>query len=111
MPARTAPVEAPPSSLPATASTLKATGKDGGRTTDVEQTLVASFAENQRGEVLESPTMGSLKTGGGKPGQSYPAVRTGATVRRLTPNECEALMGWPQGWTIWPGNAMTVEDL
>ena len=25
-----------------------------------------------------------------------------ATVRRLTPMECERLMGWPDGWTDVP---------
>jgi len=30
--------------------------------------------ENQRGEVTTSPRAGALKTGGGKPGQGYPAV-------------------------------------
>ena len=34
----------------------------------------------------------------------------GSTVRRLTPTECERLMGWPDGWCVWPGNPMTVED-
>ena len=24
----------------------------------------------------------------------------GQSVRRLTPTECERLMGWPDGWTI-----------
>jgi site-specific DNA-cytosine methylase len=24
----------------------------------------------------------------------------GSSVRRLTPTECERLMGWPDGWTI-----------
>ncbi len=41
-----------------------------------------SFAENQRGEVLESETAGSLKTGGGKPGQGYQAVRISAVASR-----------------------------
>lgn len=27
-----------------------------------------------------------------------------ATVRRLTPMECERLMGWPDGWTDIPWN-------
>jgi len=30
--------------------------------------------ENQRGELTTSPSAGALKTGGGKPGQGYPAV-------------------------------------
>jgi DNA (cytosine-5)-methyltransferase 1 len=32
------------------------------------------------------------------------AVQHGATVRRLTPMECERLMGWPDGWTDIPWN-------
>jgi DNA (cytosine-5)-methyltransferase 1 len=36
-----------------------------------------AFHENQRGEVSESETAGSLKLGGGKPGQGYPAVAVG----------------------------------
>lgn len=60
-----------------------------------------SFAENQRGEVRESELALSLSAqGGGKPGQGYPAARIGAAVRRLTPTECERLMGWPDHWTV-----------
>ena len=92
--------------------------------------LVAqSFAENQRGEVITSDTAGSLKVGGGKLGQGYPAIAfCGDTtpkwsrdvagsmrrdqggegygvmtpamqVRRLTPTECERLQGYPDGFT------------
>lgn len=32
------------------------------------------------------------------------AVAHGPTVRRLTPLECERLMGWPDGWTDVPWN-------
>lgn len=59
-----------------------------------------AFAENQRGEIREMGTVASLATGGGKPGQGYPAARVGSTVRRLTPTECERLMGWPDHWTV-----------
>ena len=31
----------------------------------------------------------ALSTGGGKRGQGYPAIRSGMTIRRLTPTECE----------------------
>jgi DNA (cytosine-5)-methyltransferase 1 len=58
-----------------------------------------SFAENQRGEVLENDTAGTLNTGGGKPGQGYQAVRQETIVRRLTELECERLQGYPDGWT------------
>jgi DNA (cytosine-5)-methyltransferase 1 len=32
-------------------------------------------------------------------GRGTPIVTTTATVRRLTPRECERLMGWPDDWT------------
>jgi DNA (cytosine-5)-methyltransferase 1 len=58
-----------------------------------------AFAENQRGEVLETDYARQMTTGGGKPGQGYPAVRQGMAVRRLTPMECERLQGFLDGWT------------
>jgi DNA (cytosine-5)-methyltransferase 1 len=58
-----------------------------------------AFAENQRGELVTSGDMPSLKVGGGKPGQGYPAVSDGTIVRRLTPLECERLQGFPDNWT------------
>lgn len=105
-----------------------------------QSTGVVAFSENQRGEIVGTPYFRQLTTGGGKPGQGYPAVMTFAlqpddqangrgalravmtdvaptiargdhhsdrvlrvatadAVRRLTPSECERLMGWPDGWT------------
>jgi DNA (cytosine-5)-methyltransferase 1 len=86
-----------------------------------------AFSENQRAEVLETPYVRSITSGGGKPGQGYPAVlaptltaannpsrspqsteitsqveaiqQATSAVRRLTPLECERLMGWPDNWT------------
>lgn len=78
-----------------------------------------SVREDQRtGAIYEMPYMSSLNSGGGKPGQGYPAVRVAAAVpypydadgnvlqslpmarvRRLTPVECERLQGFPDGWT------------
>ena len=68
---------------------------DGGSS---RQSLIA-IHENQRGEITTSETMGALKTGGGKPGQGYPAVNHETIVRRLTELECERLQGYPDGWT------------
>jgi DNA (cytosine-5)-methyltransferase 1 len=42
--------------------------------------------ENQRGEITTSETAGSLKTGGGKPGQGYPAIVTRDIAQALTSN-------------------------
>jgi DNA (cytosine-5)-methyltransferase 1 len=63
---------------------------------------VAAFHENQRAEITMNDTAGSLKVGGGKPGQGYPAVMTNMAVRRLTPVECERLQGFPDGYTNIP---------
>jgi DNA (cytosine-5)-methyltransferase 1 len=59
------------------------------------------FAENQRGEVVESVISHQITTGGGEPGQGYGAVRQESAVRRLTPLECERLQGFPDEWTRW----------
>lgn len=90
--------------VPLVAATLTAggIGKPGvsasGRRQEDDFNLV-SFAENQRGELRESDTSLQLTTGGGKPGQGYPAIREGLAVRRLTPVECERLQGFPDDWT------------
>jgi DNA (cytosine-5)-methyltransferase 1 len=138
----------------------------------VGPSMAVSFAQNQRGELRESDIAAQLTTGGGKPGEGYPAVRIerptvrfqlgntkangsnvntegvaytldraagqgvltdtlgseiakplgsltggprttdienatyvgGPSVRRLTPTECERLMGWPDGWTAIDGD-------
>jgi DNA (cytosine-5)-methyltransferase 1 len=79
----------------------------------VQGTQCVAFHENQRGELTVNDTVGSLKVGGGKPGQGYPAVAFNITpsnsnrdysaplaVRRLTPVECERLQGFPDGYTL-----------
>jgi DNA (cytosine-5)-methyltransferase 1 len=62
-----------------------------------------AFAENSRAELRleggDGQTLAALKTGGGKAGQSYPAVASIMAVRRLTPVECERLQGFPDGYT------------
>lgn len=79
-------------------------------------TPAVAVAENQRGEVSTSDVVPSIGQGGGKPGQGYPAVMETAelAVRRLTPTECERLMGWPDGWTAegidTDGNPVTIAD-
>jgi DNA (cytosine-5)-methyltransferase 1 len=66
------------------------------------QVPAVAFAENQRSELVTSDTAGSLKVGGRKPGQGYPAVQAGMQVRRLTPRECERLQGFPDDYTLIP---------
>ena len=55
------------------APTLRAMGHSESHANAGGQIAVA-FHENQRAEVTTSDTAGSLKVGGGKPGQGYPAV-------------------------------------
>ncbi len=64
--------------------------------------VAVAFHENQRAEVTVNDTAGSLKVGGGKPGQGYPALLTAMQVRRLTPVECERLQGFPDNYTAIP---------
>jgi DNA (cytosine-5)-methyltransferase 1 len=64
---------------------------------------VIAFAENNRAEVrLENGDGGiaALNSGGGKPGQGYPAVAAASMMRRLTPRECERLQGFPDDFTL-----------
>ncbi len=69
-----------------------------------------AVSENQRAEVRETDYSRQLATGGGKPGQGYPSVRAGMTVRRLTPREFERLQGFPDDWTRWRADGREVSD-
>jgi DNA (cytosine-5)-methyltransferase 1 len=72
-----------------------------------------AISENQRGEIVLTDHMHQLTTGGGKPGQGYPAVlepQTATQVRRLTPVECERLMGWPDDHTRYRADGTEVAD-
>ena len=65
-----------------------------------------AFAENSRAEVRleggDGSVSGCLIGGGGKPGQSYPAVLDGMVVRRITPIEAERLQGFEDDYTLVP---------
>ena len=104
------------------------------------ETLVLGQTENQQGELVLSNVMRGLSSGGGKPGQGYPAVLAfdwqsggdvrlnsslerspalqagqtpailGRTVRRLTPVECERLQGFPDQWTAVPYRGKPAPD-
>jgi DNA (cytosine-5)-methyltransferase 1 len=95
--------------------TLKAEGFDGSEDgTGRGQPIVAAFAENSRAELRyedgDGGITGSLSGGGGKAGQGMPAAQVGASVRRLTPVECERLQGFPDGYTLIPWRGKRATD-
>jgi DNA (cytosine-5)-methyltransferase 1 len=94
------------------AGTLNSGGNAGGFRTEPGEHLVVAqaFSENQRGEVVLTDHAHQITTGGGKPGQGYPAALHNAQVRRLTPVECERLMGWPDDHTRWRADGSEVAD-
>jgi DNA (cytosine-5)-methyltransferase 1 len=63
---------------------------------DTRATTIIAFASNQRAEVrdLEDRAVAPSLVARGPH-----AVATTMAVRRLTPLECERLMGWPDDWT------------
>jgi DNA (cytosine-5)-methyltransferase 1 len=69
-----------------------------------------AFHQNVRSEVRITEVMGALNAGGGKPGQGYPAVQSGMSVRRLLPVECERLQGFHDGWTDVPYRGKPAAD-
>jgi DNA (cytosine-5)-methyltransferase 1 len=75
-----------------------------------ESRATVAIAENQRGELVKTDVAHALQTGGGKPGQGFAAARQGTVIRRLTPLECERLMGWPDDHTRWRSDGTEVSD-
>jgi len=61
---------------------------------------VIIFQAHQSGEVrVQKETSHTLSAFMGTGGNNTPMVSYPATVRRLTPMECERLQGFPDGWT------------
>jgi len=95
------------------APTLRAMGHSESHANAGGQAAVA-FSENSRAELRlvngDGQIAESLKVGGGKPGQSFPAVAEQWAVRRLTPMECERLQGFPDGYTAVPYRGKLAAD-
>ena len=68
-------------------------------------------SENQRAEIRLTPYSRQITSGGGKPGQGYPAALTQYGVRRLTPVECERLQGFPDDWTTGQSDSKRYKQL
>lgn len=76
-------------------------------TLDSAQQAVA-FAQNQRNEVRTMDVAGALAAEPGAKQQTY--MQQGMAVRRLTPVECERLMGFPDSYTSIPWRKKPAED-
>lgn len=76
-------------------------------TLDSAQQAVA-FAQNQRNEVRTMDVAGALAAEPGAKQQTY--IQQGMAVRRLTPVECERLMGFPDSYTSIPWRKKPAED-
>lgn len=59
------------------------------------------------GEV--APTLNAFDNGGDSRA-TVATVTPDLAVRRLTPRECERLMGWPDDWTRWTADGKEVAD-
>ncbi len=86
---------------------LKGSPTGGGRPLPaIAYEVAMAFRENTRSEVQfygeAGEVTGALTSGGGKPGQGYPAALVNMAVRRLTPVECERLQGFPDNYTNIP---------
>lgn len=78
--------------------TLRAEAKRGDNEPHIAQPIAFESTGGSWG-VNEGDTSPPIKVGTGLEIASPPAVATGLAVRRLTPLECERLMGWPDHHT------------
>jgi DNA (cytosine-5)-methyltransferase 1 len=69
-------------------------------------TVIASFDSTWSGAypMYNGDVSPPVKVGSTLGIASPPAIATDLTVRRLTPIECERLMGWPDNWTATGSN-------
>ena len=64
----------------------------------IEETRHSKGAQSQRVRGIDGVSS-TLQAGGGGMGAKTGLYKTGSRIRKLTPKECERLMGWPNDWT------------
>ena len=69
---------------------------------------VLAFTANQRDEVRLLDKAGALAAEPGMKQQTF--LSETASVRRLTPRECERLQGFPDDWTRWDADGNELPD-
>ena len=90
---------------------LNAKAGTGGNNLPLVQAFSCKDYGADAGEI--SPTLRSMgHSGSHANGGGHVAVASEMAVRRLTPTECERLMGFPDGWTNIPnGNKPTPDSV
>jgi DNA (cytosine-5)-methyltransferase 1 len=91
------------------AGTLRAEGEN--RPSRPSNIVAFGVSENQRAETRLTDYSRQITSGGGKPGQGYPAALTSYGVRRLTPRECERLQGFPDDHTAGQSDSARYRQL
>ena len=69
--------------------------------------LAMDWTQGGQATVEYSPT---LRVDNGTESRATVTIATGTVVRRLTPLECERLMGWPDEHTRWRADGTEVSD-
>jgi DNA (cytosine-5)-methyltransferase 1 len=73
------------------------------------ETCVMAFTQNQCGDVLTGNIASAIGTNANATGRNTAKI-FGAGVRRLTPTECEFLMGFPRDYTAIPFRGKPAAD-
>ena len=60
---------------------------------------VVAFQQNASGDIFTNPILGTLGTNSNASGRNTQMAQSKMQVRRLTPEECEILQGFPVGYT------------
>jgi DNA (cytosine-5)-methyltransferase 1 len=105
--------------IPARTGTVTTTWAKGPRNTQVEEgLLVPAFVKAKRAASVDddeswrsdavSPTLNAFDNGGDS--RATVVMPTNIGVRRLTPRECERLMGWPDDHTRWSADGKEIAD-
>jgi DNA (cytosine-5)-methyltransferase 1 len=61
-------------------------------------------------ELGEPDVYNALRAGDGGSSRQNGVLTPELAVRRLTPRECERLMGWPDDWTRWTADGTEISD-
>lgn len=80
--------------MPAVAYPLAVRGRDGGAVM----------------EMGEPDIYNTLRAGDGGSSRQNGVLTPDLAVRRLTPRECERLMGWPDDWSKWAADGRVIAD-